>query len=456
MKSLKKRLNAEFDLSAPALKQEVLNAPIITAEGDAPDVYGGNTLIKRRAGIAGVCAAAAIALLFALLGILGVFSPAPVTDRFVFTLEINPAVCFVTDGGGEVKSVTALNGDADVILSDESTLNKLKNVPLNKAVVEYTDCAARLGYLDLTSPTAVRLTGCTQSDEALLDGASENLRTYFKDNGIYAAVVEQTVAVSELSGIIGIEASTVSELADGIDGLSVCYGERISADADEEGLQSVYESYIVGSQMLEYVRGELLGNIKRIAENAEMLSEMVICNYNIMMHKQNPFNPIPADYWTVKKYSSAEQEPQFAELMTQMEELLSEYEQRFGVRVESIAELKAAADVYSSLAQIDFEELFSSLTPEDFVPSAEKYVGILRNLGFDTSVLETLLSVPKTAQEYLSKMQTALSGLFDSRLQKYADIYNGQRESISQSDYDEFINGILSDYGSLENFWEKK
>lgn len=459
MKSWKKQLNKEFDTAAPALKNDVLNAPIITAQTQESDIQNGNVLVKRKAGIFASCGALAILIIiFAFLAIFGVFGSTPVTDRFVFSLEVNPAVSFVTDKDGNVKSVNALNEDADVILSDESTLDKLKNVPLSEAVVTYTDCAAKLGYLDLSATeNAVRLSSSTETDKALLASTSDSLRSYFKTNGIFAVVVEDVITVNELSTRLGVEVkSNLTELTASLENLSVRYGERIETDASAEKIKSYYETYILGAQTLEYVQGELLGNVEKIISNAQMLSQMGLCSYNIMTHKDNPFNPIPADYWTVKNYNGADYGAEFAALMDEMGALLTEYENKFGVSIGNITDLTSAVAAYSSLAGIDFEELFSSLTVNDFRTSAAKYVGMLKNIGNDVSGLEALLSVPQTAQEYVAQLQTALQQLHGSRTEQYKGIYEQERGEISETEYNDFVNSIVREYGSLENFWNKK
>lgn len=456
MKSWKKQLTDEFERAAPALREDVKNAPIIT---DVPsDIQNGSVLVKRRIGLISSCAAALIAIVFALLGICGVFgNGAPLSvDKFVFTVEINPAVSFITDVAGKVQGVASLNADADVILSDESMLNRCKNAAISEAVIAYTDCAIRLGYLDISqSATAVRLCSSEETDKSLLDDASDKLSGYFRTNGIYAVVVEEIIPAAELGEMLGISgAENIGGLTDEMLNRPVLYGKRMDENAGEEELKSLYESYIVGTQLKEYVQEELLGNIEKIVSSAKMLSEIGLCNYHVMLHKDNPCGFI-ADYWTVKKYSDGEYGGEFAQLMSEMKGLLDEYEREFGVRIGGISELIAAADIYQSFSGIDFSDLFLSLSADEFLASASKYVGMLKNIGYDTSALETLLSVPKTVDEYFSKMQTALEQSFKAREEKFREIYDCKRDEISEEEYGGFVDGIIKKYGSLENFWNK-
>lgn len=469
MKSWKKQLKTEFDRATPALRDDVKNAPIMANEQSAalyeterPVIKKQKSILARRIGMGTAFTALAAALVIAFMGILGVFNPAvtPVTtdDKFVYVMEINPAAAFVTDKDGTVISVNALNQDADVILSDENTLNKIMGCALAEAVVTYTDSAAKLGYLDITATqNAVRFSGGNASGESFMAAAAENLKTYFKEKGIYAVVVENLIGVKDMCDRLGVEETeSFSELTDLLKDYSLLYGERQSTAANEEELQDLYQTYVLGVQMLEYVRDELLENVADIVSNAYMLQQMGLCGYNIMLHEDNPLKPIPADYWTIKKYSNGEYTADFAELMQQMEDLLGEYESKFGKAITSTQELMNAADVYSSLNGVDFEKEFSAITVENFRTYAAKYIGILENIGFDVTALKSLLIVPSNAAEYISQFQTVLNKLFQDRTEQYKSIYEQPREAISSADYQTFINNIIKEYGSLENFWNKR
>ena len=458
MSSWKKRLRDEFDAAAPKLRSDVVDAPITTSQAQASNVNSGGAIAKRKIGLFGACGAVVIVVaVIALLAIFGVFDPKPIAKRYVFALEINPAAAFVTDGGGSVQSVTALNADADVILSDKSVAERLKNVPLAEAVVTYADCAARLGYLDLASAdNIVRLSGSADADKALLSTASDDLCGYFKTNGIYAAVLESVTTAAELGTRLGApDASSVSELADTLAAKPTLFGERIDASASAETLRELYDAYIVGTQMLDLVRAELLESVNDIAESARMLSQMVVCNYNIMMHRDNPFGPIPADYWMIEKYGDGEYTDEFFELLDRMRGLLTEYENAFGKRIGGLTELTIASDAYSSMSD-DLEALFSALSPDSFAASASKYVEMLKNIGRDESELDALLSAPQTVEEYFAQLQTVTAQLYASRLDRYKPAYEEPRSEISDIDYADFVDGLIAEHGSLENYWNEK
>lgn len=459
MKSWKKRFNEEFDHIAPPLREDVKNAPIVTAtDTKIPVVKTKPPLFKRYLGAGSALAAVAIAIVFAFIGIFKAPAPPPPAfDHFVFTLEINPAVAFVTDADGTVQRITSLNEDADILLSDPALTEKVKNKPLTEAIVAYTDEAAKLGYLDLSAAqSAVRLSSSTETDGNLLSAVSGSLKEYFMTNGIYAVVVENRADVKELCGRLGVaETSDLKELTDALCRLSDRFGERVEEDADAEELQSLYRTYIMGLQTFETVRDKLLKNLNDILLNAQMLQQIARCNYEIMMHKDNP-SLLPLDYWRVKKYQGESESEEFTALMRKMEDLLRTYEEKFGVTINDTDELTSAVNVYSFLSGLDLETVFSSLSLSDFQSSAEKYIGILKNIGCDVGGLETLLRVPTTVQEYIAQLETMWTARFRSRAEAYRSIYEQPRRAITEADYGAFVNEITEKYGSLENFWNKK
>ncbi len=466
MKFWKKQLKDEFDKAVPSLSEEVRNAPIITRNfGEAENIAtrNGNTLAFRRVGIISVSAAAVLALVFIVMAVCGVFSPnvtPPVVtpDKYIFTLDINPSVAFVTDKNGVVSSVNALNEDADVVLSDNDILNGVKGKPLSEAIAAYTDGAMKLGYLDPTkSQNAVRLSCGEDTSDDILNAASDSLKNYFMKNGIYAVVVKNTVNVKELSERLGVkETKNAEDLAKTLENLSVYSGDRISSELNADELQNLYKTYVVGTQTLEYVRDELLKNVNEIVSNAKALNEISLLSCNIMMDKSNPYSPFPVDYWRIKNNPNASYDEDFAALMKKMDDMLEEYENAFGVAISSLEELKHAVAAYSSLAGVDFKELFSSITLADFQNSAEKYVTILKNIGCDVTEIESLLTAPETTEEYVRQFKTVLNRLYAARKEEFEDIYNRPRTEISEADYANFVDEITRKYGSLENFWNNK
>ena len=458
MKSWKKRLNEEFEAAVPALKDEVLNAPVQSVKGEDKPREKKISPLKKRLFFGSGFAAAALAIVFTVLGAAGVFAPpaAPKYAGGVYTLEINPAAAFVTAENGNVLSVKSLNEDADVVLSDEKTRDKLINAPINEAIAAYTDTVVKAGYLDITKrENAVKLSYSDWVDEDSLNSVTESLQDYFKQKGVYAAIVEKPLTKSELCEKVGVAfTEKTDELFDELANLSAFFAERSAKNATAEELQNLYNEYIVGKSTLELFKTELVSRISDIAESALLLQKIGYCNLKILSSEYNPGFIIRYDYWRIKSNPNLTYSEDFAALIKETDGLIDEYEKKFGKRISSYDEFKSALDLLDSFSGVDLKEFLSSLTLTDFQATIEKYIGILETVGCDFSALEAIVNAPQTAEEYLSQLRAVSLQTLLSRENRFADIYSAPREQISATDYDEYINEIIAKYGSLENFWE--
>lgn len=458
MKNWKKRLNEEFEAAVPALSREVLNAPVQSVKEEEKPRAKKISPLKKRLFFGSGFAAAALAIVFTVLGITGVFAPpaAPKLAGGVYTLEINPAVAFVTAENGKVLSVKSLNEDADVVLSDEKTRDKLINAPISEAVVAYTDAVVKAGYIDITKrENAVKLSYVEWVDEDRLNSVTESLQDYFKQKGVYAAIVEKFLTKRELCEKVGVAVTNkTDELLDELEGLSAFFADRSVKNASTEELQNLYNEYIVGKSTLEYVKKELISRISDIAEGALLLKEIGVCNVKITTSIYNPGFIIHYDYWGIKSTPNLTYNEEFAALIKEMDGLIDEYEQKFGKKIATTDEYDAVRDAFSAFQDVNIKEFLTSLTVADFRKSLGKYITVLKNIGYDTSALETIINAPQTAEEYFGQLRVVMRQTLLSREKGFENVYSAPREQISATDYDDYISEIIAKYGSLEKFWE--
>lgn len=458
MKSWKKRLNEEFEAAVPALSREVLNAPVQSVKEEEKPRAKKISPLKKRLFFGSGFAAAALAIVFTVLGVIGVFAPpaAPKLAGGVYTLEINPAVVFVTAPNGKVLSVKSLNEDADVVLSDEKTRDKLINAPISEAVVAYTDAVVKAGYIDITKrENAVKLSYVEWVDEDRLNSVTESLQDYFKQKGVYAAIVEKFLTKRELCEKVGVAVTNkTDELIDELEGLSAFFADRSVKNATTEELQNLYNEYIVGKSTLEYVKKELISRISDIAEGALLLKEIGVCNAKIFTSIYNPGFIIHYDYWGIKNTPNLTYNEEFAALIKEMDGLIDEYEQKFGKKIATTDEYNAVRDAFSAFQDVNIKDFLTSLTVADFRKSLGEYITVLKNIGYDTSALETIINAPQTAEEYIGQLRVITRQTLLSREKGFENVYSAPREQISATDYDDYISEITAKYGSLENFWE--
>lgn len=459
MRSWKKQLKAEFDKSVPSLKPEIINAPINSRRNeeteqkiilDKPEKNKKSFFGKGF--FVGATCVTMIAIIFTVLGIMGVFNPTitPSADnKYVYMLEINPSVAFVTDEQGNVLDVRSFNEDSDIVLSDEAILQSIQSSKVVDAVSIYVDTASKLGYLDLSEKTAVKLTTTDQTNKDTFAEISKGLQNYFMNNGIFAVVVENSVSIEEFCAKLGITAQkSLSDLANALDSLSVMIGERISGSVDSEYIKELYETFVLNMQTFELIKDELSDNVDRISDCIGSIKDISVLSLKILTDKDNPFI-ISADYWTIKKYGNNDYTPEFSALMQQMDELIADYNQKFGVEIVSLDGLR---DTLDALKNFDLDDF----TFDKFKNSLSEYVTILKSAGFNVDVLQKISDIPSSYEQYVEQFKSVTDELYKSKIEKYKSIYEQSRTPITANEYDDFISQIIAEYGSLENFWNNK
>ncbi len=150
---------------------------------------GGTVALKKKAGITTVAIVAFLALfpiIFLSLWFTVFKQPTDVDFGGDFVaVEINPSVVFSLDKNGKVEKAVSLNGDADLILSNENAKSAIIGKSVNDALNAYVDYAAKLGYVNLLLD-AVKVSG---TSEKTVDKAISSLENHLKKDGIYSAVV---------------------------------------------------------------------------------------------------------------------------------------------------------------------------------------------------------------------------------------------------------------------------
>jgi hypothetical protein len=112
-------------------------------------------------------------------------TPSSPSQAYAFSLEINPKVMFSVDGNDKITNVVALNEDADVVLSGDNVIASIKGKQAGEGAKIFVDYCAQLGYLDVSSQGAVKLTSVGDTN------IKSSLEDYFRQKGAFFAVVEE-------------------------------------------------------------------------------------------------------------------------------------------------------------------------------------------------------------------------------------------------------------------------
>lgn len=458
MKSWKKALRREIEETVENVKlsEEVLNASVPQKRSfeEYKKPSFGNFLTPKRL-VAFLTAFIALCIAVVPVAVMAKNSVASVSCEVL--LEINPSVLFVTDKNGVVTAVKSVNSDADVILYDSEFTSDLIGKPLSKGCELFIDKASRLGFVDFESKeNAVKLTSQDETD--FLKESKSGLEKYFCDKGVYSAVLTEISDVKSFADKIGISAYDKKSLKNQTEKMSVLYGERDVGDIEK----AYNENVLTG------LYGIVKSKVSTIIDGASLILKMKVKNLEIKAH---PFM-IGKDYWDIKD-ENVEDLPILSTLKLEMATLIAEYTKLTDGKCQMRTrwEFETALRDYSALVgdgfdssdeKIDEESYlgglisyFSTLTLDKFYCDDEKLLAVLFKTDIDAMGYETLITAPTSVKEYHRELVKVLSGLSTSREKNNKDVYEAQRQSVSDEAYADYINKIVEDYGSLDNFWKK-
>lgn len=257
MRFWKKRWLDELENTLPPMRQEVHDEPlpcekngVIKKSNAFRDWFATH---KKRffAGVA-TCVAAVVGVCAALPFLFPPTVEEPVKTPSALYLEINPSAVFSVDENGTIVAVVAGNADADVILSDQTRVEEIVGKTAETGVCVFVDYAARLGYLDLNTPSAVRLSGIAENE---LKAAVSGIEVYFREKGAYAVVVNETLSLAEFCSRTGIAcASDAQSLVESVNALNRMYSKRQAEGKTDEEVQSLYGELVALEQLEEIIK----------------------------------------------------------------------------------------------------------------------------------------------------------------------------------------------------------
>ena len=486
-KSWKKQWIEELDERVPALREDVLNAPIPTASVEqneakeniktpiemavekdgkkAKKASKGAWMYKianwlervtaylksRRRMVLRIAATAVASLVVCMVAIYAFLPGVEPSNVGAFALEINPRAVFTVDERGIVTAVIAGNEDADVILSGEKRKKELEGKPIEDAMEIFVDYAAKLGYLNLESGDIIRVSACNEGENSAAIG--NRLTSYFCNKGVYVAVLAERVSVQDFCTRIGnISASTVNNVVQTFESLPVLYTEREASGKSVTELQTIYQTKVPQEEVKTTVE-ELLNHIMDWIEKREAsLQEISDMNTLIKNHEENPAF-LFKDYWSVQNFHDESSFTlRFALLMQSMQTLVAEHENTYGVKMESEIDLKALQLEASSEYLQYLAELLTDFTMEAFNGSTEFLSMVLGWVGVDVD-LANLCEEPKNVKEYLEKTQKYNEIRYSSLRTEGFAAYETERQPLTEEEYNAYIQSVCAEYGSLEVYW---
>ncbi len=464
MKNWKKRWQEELNTLVPEMNEELRNEPIASPDGARSgkgaakkqepwykQIFSTPKRITASAAACGVCVVTlALSLVFGLQSRQGITPPTSAVGAV--SVQINPEVVFGMDDKGKVATITAMNVDADVITSNEECVARMQGKPVAEAVKAFVDYAARLGYLDLNTPDAVRISSCVDDETAAL--ISDCLEGYFCEKGAYVVVAEERMTAAAFAEYVGLKnTDTLSALTKGLQNMTAPYYERYAEKNADQPWEKLYHEQIGKEKIEQRFEALLQEHVEKIRQNIFDVQAIVMQEEKIRSHADNPMWGL-GDYWTLMAwYQETDYTPSFRTEMQKMQELLSAYEREYGKRIVGVIDLKTTAENGNAQALEMLVSLLSDFNSTRLQECAEYIKPLLQNVNVDVSPLTKLYEIPEDFAGYKSKVHNHVRSQYQELFAQGAENYQKSRTELSGNEYDAYVKGIVDEFGSLENYW---
>lgn len=451
MKEFKEKWLKELDMVVPKLRQDVLDAPILVGDVEqspSPKRKFNFSWKWFTACVSGAVAAVlTLIIAFNLIGGSPDNPPPTIENSYFAVLEVNPEVMFTIDENGAVVSVTALNSDADVVIADSDRLKSLVGVPFEESAKTFIDICAKLGYLKLDESGAVKITH--SGDGENISSAVSKIENYFKEKGVFSVVLTAKATIEEISNKLNLGSlQSFDDVVGALKSLPSLFTERSALGKTIEEIQSSYKQNVILGDMQDYI----IEKLNRGLTSGEKLEEIYTLNESIKAHQDNPlFFVGGVDYWALQSLDR-EFSDELSLIMEQMGQKLQEFELNYGVALDSIS-LNANHLLFAMVDKQFVSEIITSANEEDYINKLPFIKALLQENGVGLEFEDDFDSLPTTVEEFLNKNSNYLSRMYAVCEKDNLSSYETQRESISDGDYQTFLNNIIGEYGSLEGYW---
>lgn len=388
MKGFKKRWNQELDTLVPGMSDQVRQADIQTVPqttqlNSTVQPKGFKSWFKHHKGRFFVSIASAMAaVLLAVFVLPALVNIATVSNSpTAVVVEINPSVAFSVDKNGVVTKVVANNADADIVLyggADKQMIGKT----IEQATNIFVDLAKQMGYLSENNNDIAIYTD--EEHSKLLNNIEKSVTNYLKDCSFTCVVNSSSIALSDLCDKLHLQVTTsLEQLEQTMHDLQTKFYVR-AASGEQFDFGQAYSEQVSSQNVLDMVKSTLEQQWNLAQQRYED-----ICQIQLLVTQ-----------WLLSFFGEEEK--------VALEQAIVAYEQKYKVHLslETISdEIAEQMDNVSAMVETLFSTL-ALITVEYIAEHTQELADILHQLevGY-TDIMLSLLEVPQTIEDYLSKME---------------------------------------------------
>ena len=438
MKDLKEKLFKEMDERMPEMSDRLNDYPITKKENKFLFSLNWKVLTP----ILSV-------ILIALIVIPFLLNDKTPTDQ-IYMLEVNPTIIIKTDADDNVVEIKSGNKDADEVLVSLD-INNLIGQKLTVVSEVIADELLQLGYFDAEDKNVIKISSTNDSNKF-----EEALTNYFSNQGYFVAIFDRKLDLDSFNEKFETNIKDINGIYSYIDSLNDYYVEQV--DYNNVDIKELYKT-----EYLEvYLKDTLEKELETIIQTSECLLKISDNYLAITQCEDIPF--FAREYWLAKSYYELmpnELTDGIKELFDQMDASLKEYQELTGNDINDQAELLQMSAIMQAMPVTEILDIIDNI--HDYISSSDFDAMIDKLLNFFqltlpsiASELEELKDIPENVGQLVSKIKKISLKTNEENKKKYQAEYEKDKDQISKENYQQKLDEIINEYGSLENFWKNK
>lgn len=463
-KELKKLLEKELDHLAPPMSDKVRKAPIVTAKSDKPEKSverKPDIKVKRfnvKPYVIGAIAAVLVIVISLALVLPPLFKggkeqPAQVYEAGYLRMDINPSVEFVYDEDLKVTDIKSANYDADLLLTS-AVRETVEGMPVYDAAAYVAEEAGKLGYIVPDKENALKLTVVAATDaqeDEVITKTTVAIETNFMKKGVLCAVVAVKEDVDYLAELYGAATDDLKDAVDKVvekaDNYFTQLAERNNNDLEE--LRRYYEE-----EVFEYLRSLISAECVRITRTRELLHEAKDLNDDISVYNAVIFGD---DYWATIKKDDWKDDPELSRMIGEMSDILEKIAELRDEEINDGASLNLLLIAYDAFINEEWISEIGNAMIDELKGSMSYIIDKLEelNIFITDAIKDAIAEIPDTVQEFIDGTDKIVANMRAELEEIYLEVYEEERDALTREEYDEFYTSIISEYGSLEAYWQQ-
>ena len=164
------------------------------------------------------------------------------------------------------------------------------------------------------------------------------------------------------------------------------------------------------------------------------------------------------DYWATIKNDDWKEDPELSRMIGEMSDILNKIAELRDEEIKDGASLNLLLIAYDAFINEEWISEIGNATIDELKGSMSYIIDKLEelNIFITDTIKDAIAEIPDTVQEFIDGTDKIVANMRAELEEIYLEVYEEERDALTREEYDEFYTSIISEYGSLEAYWQQR